>query len=210
VFWAGRKAAFPRSPHLARLLLHGRHHPARQAAARPQAHPRIVEHYGLRFANVSMPATATCTHSSFMTPIRRVNWRRPRVRRRILKLCVEVGGVLTGRARRRRGKTRLDACDVHRDRLNQQQAAQMRLRRSGSAHPGKVFRNCTPLRRTRASPRACRQGAVPGHSEILNLTVKRVSRSWRSVFLAASIVLATTAGSAVAGRSRCGSSLRAR
>ncbi len=35
LFWAGRKAAFPGGrPHLARLLLHGRHHPAPAAAAR--------------------------------------------------------------------------------------------------------------------------------------------------------------------------------
>ena len=40
-------------PHLARLLLHGRHHPARQAAAGAWRAPRrLSEKYGLRVANV--------------------------------------------------------------------------------------------------------------------------------------------------------------
>ena len=43
VFWAGRKAAFPGGrPHLARLLLHGRHHPAQGTAARACRHARAV------------------------------------------------------------------------------------------------------------------------------------------------------------------------
>ena len=38
-FWLGRKSAFP-AVGLARLLLHGRHHPARAAAQRARAHAR--------------------------------------------------------------------------------------------------------------------------------------------------------------------------
>ena len=47
--------------HLARLLLHGRHHPARQAAARAQAHARAVGDLSACVSPMSfMPATATC------------------------------------------------------------------------------------------------------------------------------------------------------
>ncbi len=43
LFWAGRKAAFPAvGPDFAGLSLHGRHHPARQAARGAGAHPRSL------------------------------------------------------------------------------------------------------------------------------------------------------------------------
>ena len=53
-FWSGRKAAFPGGgPHLARLLLHGRHHPA-QAPGRGAARfiAAMEKKYGLRCPNV--------------------------------------------------------------------------------------------------------------------------------------------------------------
>ena len=62
LFWAGRKAAFPAvGPHLARLLLHGRHHPAREAAAGARAHARAVaSNTACASPMCSMPATAIC------------------------------------------------------------------------------------------------------------------------------------------------------
>jgi len=54
LFWAGRKAAFPAvGRNLARLLLHGRHHPARAAAVRAAAHAgEMSQTHGLAVANV--------------------------------------------------------------------------------------------------------------------------------------------------------------
>jgi glycolate oxidase len=52
-FWAGRKAAFPGGrPHLARLLLHGRHHPAPAAAEVLARMRELSKKHGLRVANV--------------------------------------------------------------------------------------------------------------------------------------------------------------
>ena len=62
-FWAGRKAAFPAvGPHRARLLLHGRHHPA-QARCREvlQGDRRAVaQNTACAWPTCSTPATATC------------------------------------------------------------------------------------------------------------------------------------------------------
>ncbi len=64
LFWAGRKAAFSGSrPHLARLLLHGRPHPARQNAAGAQTHQGVRRNMTCAAPTYSMPATAICiTH----------------------------------------------------------------------------------------------------------------------------------------------------
>ena len=53
-FWSGRKNAFPGGrPHLARLLLHGRHHPAQAPGARCcSVIDEMEKKYGLRCANV--------------------------------------------------------------------------------------------------------------------------------------------------------------
>ncbi len=58
---------------------------------------RIVRGYGLKVGTCSTPATATCTPSSCSTPtIPSNSTRAERAGADILKLCVEVGGCLTG------------------------------------------------------------------------------------------------------------------
>ena len=98
-FWAGRKAAFPAvGPHLARLLLHGRHDPAQGAAARAAAAcASFREQYGLRIANVFHAGDGN------LHPLILYDANKPDETEKaealgadILRLCVEVGGVLTG------------------------------------------------------------------------------------------------------------------
>ena len=61
-------------PHLARLLLHGRHHPARAAAAGARAHARAVgSNTGCVSPTSSTPATAICIRSSSTTPTSRAS-----------------------------------------------------------------------------------------------------------------------------------------
>ena len=61
-FWSGRKNAFPAAgPHLARLLLHGRHDPAQQhRAAAARASRRWRRPTACAAPTCSMRATATC------------------------------------------------------------------------------------------------------------------------------------------------------
>ena len=61
-FWAGRKAAFPAvGRHLARLLLHGRHDPARPPRRGADADRRAVgSSTACASPTSSMPATAIC------------------------------------------------------------------------------------------------------------------------------------------------------
>ena len=68
-----------RRAHLARLLLHGRHDPAKGAAARAApACASCRSSTGCASPTSSMPATATCTRSSSTTRTSRTSWRRPR------------------------------------------------------------------------------------------------------------------------------------
>ena len=85
----------------------------------------------------------------------------------ILRLCVEVGGVLTGEHGVGIEKRDLMPRNVQRDRSQPAAAAEMRLRRAGAAQSGKSVSDPAPLRRTR--PGACprRQAGVSGFAEVL-------------------------------------------
>ena len=127
-------------PHLARLLLHGRHHPAGQAAAGAEAHPRVVG--ALRAARRQrlprrrrQPASAD--------PLRRQQAGRAGEAEAfgadILKLCVEVGGVLTGEHGVGVEKRDLMPAMFTEDDLNQQQRLKCAFDAQGLLNPGKVF-----------------------------------------------------------------------
>ena len=76
----GPQGCVPRGrPHLAGLLLHGRHHSARQAAAGARsASANCRSTTGCASPTCSTPATATCIRSSSTTPTSPANSRRPR------------------------------------------------------------------------------------------------------------------------------------
>ena len=84
-------------PHL-RLPLHGRHHPDRATSLRAQAHrARSATATASRSPTCSTPATATCIRSSCSTSTSRARCEKAEAAGEdILKLCVEVGGCLTG------------------------------------------------------------------------------------------------------------------
>ena len=99
LFWSGRKAAFPAvGPHLARLLLHRRHDPARRAAARAARDRGMV---GRVRARVRERLPCRRRQPASAHPVRREQARRRGERTiafgdRILELCIEVGGTVTG------------------------------------------------------------------------------------------------------------------
>jgi len=83
LFWAGRKAAFPAvAAYLTRLLLHGRHHPARGAELdlwMLTPNEGISAKYGLRVANCVFNAGDGNLHP-LRDPLRRQQARRTRTR----------------------------------------------------------------------------------------------------------------------------------
>ena len=89
----------------------------------------------------------------------------------ILRLCVEVGGVLTGEhgvGIEKRDLMPEMFSDID---LNQQQRLEMRVRRDRSAQSRQGVSDAASLRRTRPHACARRQIAVPGYSAVLNLVV---------------------------------------
>ena len=128
-------------PHLARLLLHGRHHPARQAAAGAAAHARAVgAATGCASPTSSMPATATCIRSSSTTPTSAGELERAEAfGADILRLCVEVGGVLTGEHGVGVEKRDLMPVMFNEIDLAQQQRLKCAFDDKGLLNPGKVF-----------------------------------------------------------------------
>ena len=140
-----------------RLHLHGRHDPDRPAALRAQAHRRDRE--ALRAAaspTSSMPATATCIRWSCSTPTSRASWRRPRRRGEdILKLCVEVGGCLTGEHGVGIEKRDLMTLPVQRRRPRAADARARRVRSaSGCSTPPRCSRSKEGSPRDRSIPLA--------------------------------------------------------
>ena len=81
----------------------------------------------------------------------------------ILKLCVEVGGVLTGEHGVGVEKRDLMGRDVHRDDLNQQQRVKCAFDPEGPAQPRQGLPDAAPLRRTRPGAYPPRRDAVPRH-----------------------------------------------
>ena len=95
----------------------------------------------------------------------------------ILKLCVEVGGVLTGEHGVGVEKRDLMPAMFTEIDLNQQQRLKCAFDAQGLLNPGKVFPDAAPLRRARPAACACRQAAVPGHSAVL----KAADRNFRAI-----------------------------
>ena len=105
-------------------------------------------------------------------PLRRVEgWRRTERAEAfgadILRLCVEVGGVLTGEHGVGVEKARPDGDDVHRGRPAAAAARQMRLRSGTPAQPRKGVPDAASLRRTGEDACASRQGGVSGATTVL-------------------------------------------
>ena len=157
-------------PHLAGLLLHGRHHPARQLPHVLKRIRELSEQYGLRVANVFHAGDGN------LHPLILYDANKPGELEQteafgaeILKLCVEVGGVLTGEHGVGVEKRDLMPAMFTEIDLEPAAAAQMRLRRAGPAQSRQGVSQAAPLRRAWPPACACGQAAVSGHSAILNV-----------------------------------------
>ena len=95
----------------------------------------------------------------------------------ILRVCVELGGVLTGEHGVGIEKRDLMPEMFSEIDLNAAAAAEMRVRRAGPAQPRQGVSDPAPLRRTR--PHACprRQAGVSGYSEVLSGCCMRMPRA---------------------------------
>ena len=140
-FWAGRKAAFPAvgkiSPDY--YCMDGTI-PRRQLPAVLRRMREMSEHYGLRLANVFHAGDGN------LHPLILYDANRPGELERaeefgaeILKLCVEVGGVLTGEHGVGVEKRDLMPVMFNEDDLNQQQRVKCAFDPSQILNPGKVF-----------------------------------------------------------------------
>ena len=96
-FWAGAGGIPGSRPDITGLLLHGWHHPAQTPAARAARDRALLEGIGLRVANVFHAGDGN------LHPLILYDAKQPRRARtgrgsrgRILELCVEVGGTITG------------------------------------------------------------------------------------------------------------------
>ena len=127
-------------PHLARLLLHGRYHPARETPRGAGAHQGAVgKDAGLPSPTCSMPATA---HAPAIV----YDFNKPGELERaeefgadILRLCVEVGGVLTGEHGVGVEKRDLMPVMFTEIDLDAQQRVKCAFDEKGLLNPGKVF-----------------------------------------------------------------------
>ena len=129
-----------RRPHLARLLLHGRHHPARAPALVLSRMSELSRHYDLRVANVFHAGDGN------LHPLILYDANKPGELERaeafgadILKLCVEVGGVLTGEHGVGVEKRDLMPTMFSKADLAQQQRVKCAFDPDGLLNPGKVF-----------------------------------------------------------------------
>ena len=166
LFWAGRKAAFPAVGRISPdyYCMDG----TIPRAKLPLVLKRIrelSEHYGLRVANVFHAGDGN------LHPLILYDANKPGELEKteafgaeILKLCVEVGGVLTGEHGVGVEKRDLMPAMFTEDRPQPAAAAQMRLRRAGPAQSRQGVSEAAPLRRTGPAARPCRQGAVSGYS----------------------------------------------
>ena len=176
LFWAGRKAAFPAVGRISPdyLCMDGTipaQAPARGAAAAWRSCRKSI---GLRVANVFHAGDGN------LHPLILFDANDPRRARRgprnfgadILRLCVEVGGVLTGEHGVGIEKRDLMPEMFSEIDLDQQQRVKCAFDDQGPAQSRQGVSDAAPLRRT--GPHACarRQAALPGHSEVL-MTVSR-------------------------------------
>ena len=171
LFWAGRKAAFPAvGADLAGLSLHGRHHSARKLPARAARHAGDV-------AASTACAVANVFHAGDGNLHPLILLRRQQARANceraeefgadILKLCVEVGGVLTGEHGVGVEKRDLMRDHVQRGRPRAAAAREMRLRPQPAAQSRQGVPDAAPLRRARPHARPPGQAALPRHPEVL-------------------------------------------
>ncbi len=136
-FWAGRKAAFPAVGRISPDYFCMDGTIPRKALPHVLARLKDFEtEFGLRVANVFHAGDGN------LHPLILFDSNQPGELERaeafgaaILKLCVQVGGVLTRRARRRRREARPDDGAVHRERSGASGAAQVRLRSGRVAEP---------------------------------------------------------------------------
>ncbi len=171
LFWAGRKAAFPGGrAHLAGLLLHGRHHPAREAAAGARAHAaNCPSSSGSPVANVFHAGDGN------LHPLILYDANKPGELERaeafgadILRLCVEVGGVLTGEHGVGVEKRDLMPAMFTEIDLAQQQRLKCAFDARRPAQSRQGVSDAPPLRRARPHACAGRQAAVSRSSAVLS------------------------------------------
>ena len=142
----GPQGGFPGGgAHLARLLLHGRDHPARAAAAGAQAHEGDVwQIWPARRQRISRGRRQSASAHSLR---RQCSWRagkNGRIRRRYPQALRRGRRRSDRRARRRRREARPDARDVLRNRPQPATARQVRLRcQRVCSTPARYSRNCT-------------------------------------------------------------------
>ena len=170
LFWAGRKAAFPAVGRISPdyYCMDGTIPRARL----PQVLKRIrelSEHYGLRVANVFHAGDGN------LHPLILYDANKPGELEKteefgaeILKLCVEVGGVLTGEHGVGVEKRDLMPAMFSEDDLNQQQRLKCAFDARRPAQPRQGVPAIAPLRRIGPAARPRRQGAVSGHSAVLS------------------------------------------
>jgi hypothetical protein len=148
--------------------VHGRHHPARKLPLVLRRMRELSEKYGLRVANVFHAGDGNLHPLILLTPTSRASCTGAEdFGADILRLCVEVGGVLTGEHGVGVEKRDLMPCMFNEIDLDQQHARQMRLRRPGLLNPGKVFpqlHRCAELGRMHV---VAEQAGLPRHSAVL-------------------------------------------
>ena len=171
LFWAGRKAAFPAIGRITPdyYCMDG----TIPRAKLPQVLQRIRHlsaKYGLRCANVFHAGDGNlhpliCYDANKPGELQKTE----EFGAEILKLCVEVGGVLTGEHGVGVEKRDLMPVMFSEIDLNAAAARQMRLRREGPAQSRQGVPDAAPLRRIGAHAHLRRQAAVPGYSAVLDM-----------------------------------------
>ena len=172
LFWSGRKAAFPAMGRISPdyYCMDGTI-PRAQLPAVLHRMKELSQQYSLRVANVFHAGDGN------LHPLILYDANKPGELERaeafgsdILKLCVEVGGVLTGEHGVGVEKRDLMPTMFSETDLNQQQRLKCAFDGKGLLNPGQGFPDPAPLRRAR--PHACqrRKSAVPGHPEVLIAT----------------------------------------
>ena len=164
-FWAGRKAAFPAVGRISPDYYCMDGTIPRKELPRVLAGMRALsEKYGLGVANVFHAGDGN------LHPLILYDANKPGELESaeafgadILRLCVEVGGVLTGEHGVGVEKRDLMPEMYRQGRPRPADTGQMRLRPQPSAQPGQGVSAASPLRRARAHAYSPRPGAVPGH-----------------------------------------------
>ena len=171
-FWAGRKAAFPAVGRISPdyYCMDG----TIPRAKLPHVLHRmgeLSEQYGLKVANVFHAGDGNL-HPLILYDANKAGEldRAESFGADILKLCVEVGGVLTGRAWCGRRETRPDAGNVHRGRSQASAAREMRVRPEAAPQSGQGLPATTPLRRARPDAHPSGTDALPRSAALLSGT----------------------------------------